>query len=247
MKAQEQRLDALANNLANVNTPGYHRDVPGTRSFHWMLSEATAPAQPVPTPATAGTATATAATPLLPMEQLPVPMVQTDRAEGQVSKTGRDLDLALSGDAFFVVAGKSGFRFTQAGNFTVSPDGYLATTSGELVQGDAGPIQMKGTQFQVSEDGVVAVDGKRVDKLRLVALAPGSATKVGSAQFASTTPQAAPASAKVKQGFLQLSNVNAIQEMATLMTATRAYETGQKLLQVQDQTLDRAVNEVGRV
>lgn len=236
MIAQEYRVDALANNLANANTPGFQRDAPATRSFHWLLSNAAAPAPPQ----------GTNLSPPAPTSQVPTPFVGLDTRPGPISHTGRPLDLALDGDAYFAVSAPGGTRYTRAGSFTVDRDGILVTPQGDPVLGQSGTIQVKGSRLEVSSEGVVSVDGKAVDRLRVVTLPAGQASRIGATQLLSAAAQPAGPGVKVVQGALQMSNVSAVQEMAALMVATRAYETGQRLLQAQDQTLERAVNDVGR-
>lgn len=236
MMAQERRVESAANNLANANTLGYHRDVPAVRSFHLHLLHSNP---------TAGGPVRVTEAPAVP-DQLPSGWMSLDLRPGSVRQTGRALDLAIDGDAFFTVAGSTGPRHTRAGNFQVSHDGTLVTPSGEPVLGQSGPIVIRGTRVEVSQEGMVTVDGRPVDRLRLVRLAAPGTAKVGATQLSSASPQPPGPGVRVLQGALTASNVSPIHEMTALIAATRAYETGQKLLQTQDQTLERAVNDVGR-
>ena len=111
------------------------------------------------------------------------------------------------------------------------------------------PIQISGTSFEVGSDGRVTVEGQVVDRLRVVDFAdPGRLENAGGSLF--TAPADAPegeTEARVRQGYLEGSNVNAVEQMVAMITGLRAFEANQRALAAQDETLKQAVTEVGRV
>lgn len=225
MIAQMASEDITANNLANVNTTGYKREVP---SFQAILSGQNGAASTSEIQIKNG----------------------KDWTAGSLTETGNPLDLALETDGFFCVQTANGVRYTRCGSFTLNSQGQLATQSGDLVLGNSGPIKLSSNNnVQITSDGNISQSGAQVDQLRIVTVAnPQQAQKDGSNLWKSSGTQPAPASKiQIRQGYLENSNVNTISEMVTMISALRSYEAGQKVIQAQDETLDKAVNDVGKV
>lgn len=224
MIAQMAGQDITANNLANANTAGYKRDVP---SFESLLSSAV------------GAAPATHVT----------PRGGTDFAQGVLKDTGDKLHLALEGEGFFAVQTPAGPAYTRNGSLSVSADGYLATQSGNKVLGASGPIRIGRGDVSVDPQGLVSQNGAVVDTLQVVRFAnQGALSKVGGGMWSAGGAVPAPATGTtVRQGYLESSNVNSVSEMVSMITAFRTFEASQKAIQAQDSTLDKCVNEVGRV
>lgn len=224
MMAQAAAQDITANNLANADTAGYKRDVAGFRA---ALADAIgAPGAGDPVAA----------------------QTVSDFRQGTIRQTGDRFHLALDGDGFFTVQTPNGPAYTRDGAFTRAADGYLVTRGGNRVLGTNGPIRLNEGDWAVSATGEVTQGGRGVGTLRLARFAGEAAlSKAGNNLWRSAAaPQNAP-DARVRQGCLEGSNVNTISEMVTMITGFRVYEAGQKAIQAQDQTLDRLVNEVGRV
>ncbi|NPV53846.1 MAG: flagellar basal-body rod protein FlgF [Firmicutes bacterium] len=280
MVARSHWQDIIANNLANVTTPGFKGDLPVFESFPEMLLNRIMPdrgsmldAVRKSTPiGRAGVGTVIAET-------------ATNFAEGPVVETGNKLDLALVGNGFFAVATPAGERYTRNGSFCLNEQGEIATLDGYRVLGEDGrPIQVAGAihvvgsagtvasrganpggslggnpggrppgpsgELTVREDGTVLVGATVVGRLRLVDFANRAAlVKEGDNLFAAG-PGAGPfppPQAAIRQGFLEMPNVTPVKELVSMITCLRAYETNQKAIAFIDETLDRAVNEVGRV
>jgi flagellar basal-body rod protein FlgF len=238
MLAQTITQDVLAANLANVSTPGYRKDAPAVRGFRQVLDdEAAAIAAEFPTelewqrPLFLGVA------------------AQTDFSAGPLEQTGNACHLALEGDGFFAVETPTSTAYTRSGAFTLSADGALVTAQGDRVLGEGGPIEIHGASFEVASDGRVTVDGQVVDRLKVVAFAdPGRLEKMGNSLFAAPgDAQPDAAGALVRQGYLEGSNVNAVEQMVAMITGLRAFEANQRAIAAQDETLKQAVTEVGRV
>ena len=173
-----------------------------------------------------------------------------DHTEGSLEATGRDLDVAIQGDGFFVVETPTGEAYTRNGNFTLSPDGTLVNADGFPVLSEGGPITLTDEKVTIGTDGVVTLGNALVSRLRLVAFEDaGELIKTSGTLFtapANVLP-IAPATMNVRQGYLEKSNVNIMREMVDMIDSYRMFETGQKMIQIQDDTLSKAVNELPRV
>ena len=119
-----------------------------------------------------------------------------------------------------------------------------------LVLGESGPIEIRGN-MNLSERGEVFVDGILVDRLQIVTFEqPYALRKAGNSLFFLNDPSQSEIEVehiRVKQGFLEESNVNPIEEMVAMMTLYRYFEADQKAIQTQDEILQQAVNEIGKV
>jgi len=232
---QEACHDTIATNLANVSTPGYRRAITSIESFPAALGRAAS--QPPSMPRVASTV------PHLSVRQT------TDFSAGVQQQTDNPCDLALDGRGFFVVQTPSGEAYTRSGSFTFDSQGYLAAPNGNRLLGASGPIKITGRNWGVQRNGDVVCDGAVVDRIRVVDVAPGRAlTRLGDNLLATTgEAPAAKEGVSIRQGYIEGSNVNAVSEMVNMITAMRAFEANQKIIQATDQTLDKAINEVGRV
>jgi len=231
---ESARTDIISGNLANVGVPGYRRDVPtvsGSTRFLDYLSEEGA----------AGTAEPT--TVLTTRTQL-------DLSPGLVRDTGNAYDVALEGPGYLCVKTASGEAYSRGGTLHLNASNTLVTSSGDPLLGSNGPIAVNGSDLTIDEHGQVVVDGVTVDKLKLVDVTGTTLHRVGSGllQADSTTAKVTPSqNTLVRQYKLEAGNVNTVEEMVNLISALRAFEAGQRALQANDQTLDKAINEVGQV
>lgn len=176
----------------------------------------------------------------------------TDFTQGDPMETGGKYDIALTGPGFFKVAGEDGNNYyTRDGSFIVDRQGRLTTLKGEVVQGINGAINVAGQDIYIDVDGRVTVDGIMVGTLNIVDLENGQfLRKVGDNLYRMAEGEQAqeiPYQGEVLQGYLESSNVNAINEMVEMITLLRDYEAGQKAIRVQDEMLEKSSNEIGRV
>jgi flagellar basal-body rod protein FlgF len=231
MLPQLKRQEVISNNLANAATAGYKRD----RLFVQELDQAQARTAP------------NEADWHMPQQI----GVRVDFSAGPMERTGNPYDIAIAGDGFFVVESQGAERYSRNGHFQVNEEGVLGTADGNSVMGQGGEIRLPAGNVAIASDGTVAVDGRTIDKLRIVRFAdPNVLVRSGSSMFAIGTAGAAPedmASPSVRQGFLEQSNVNTIEEMVSMITTFRFYEADQRAVQMQDQVQGRVVNELGRV
>ncbi|MFN7927445.1 MAG: flagellar basal-body rod protein FlgF [Blastocatellia bacterium] len=269
MRARQQTLDTIANNIANASTSGFKAD----RLFHHSIEVAEAELLRVKPIAgavggiglngTNGT-DGTNGVSLLPSASTDADAIHrvfgilsggvTDYATGSLRETGRPLDVALDGQGFLVVQTPRGERYTRAGAFTLNADGQLVTQQGDLVVGESGPIAIprgKNT-IGIGTDGSVSADGQTIGKLRVVRFNDTRAalTKEGDSLFALTDkeqPQNA-FGTRVVQGALEMSNVNVVSEMAQMMHNSREFDSLQRSVTLMMSDVGRKVaNELGRL
>jgi len=235
--AESTRADVIAGNLAGLSVPAFRREIPTVRALDRAMDYL----------AGQGAAGFAGPSALLSLA------TTVDLQPGSMRATGGRLDLALDGPGYFCVQTPAGEAYTRAGAFRVDPSRRLATTTGEPVLGTAGAIRIAGNSVEITERGDVAVDGRVVDRLRLVDFPPGAQVeKLGSGLLglkpSSTVRQVVVATgARVRQGYLEEPNVNAVTELAAMIASLRSFEASQRALQATDETLDKAINEIGRV
>jgi flagellar basal-body rod protein FlgF len=177
--------------------------------------------------------------------------VVTDFTQGELIETGGTYDLALNQSGFFKVMDEDGNTYyTRDGSFVVA-ENQLVTANGEIVQGLNGPIYINGNTVSILENGQVLVDGNIAGTLDVVDLENREfLRKIGDNLYSmaeGVEPEEVPYEGKVLQGYLEGSNVNAIDEMVEMISLLREFETSQKLIRMQDEMLEKAVNEIGRI
>ncbi len=243
MNAQQHRLDAISNNLANVDTAGYKRDVTVSKSFSELLIRR-CDADGVYT-TTFGSADAA---PVVGKLGLGVEANEnyTDFQQGSFRLTDANTDLALSGEGFFAVMTPYGERYTRNGNFFVGKEGILETKDGYPVLGENGLIHVSDDQFKVNENGMIynLADNSVIDRFRTVRFDNERyLQKMGSSLYASNdiSGEAYIAEGDERptflQGYMETSNVNVVNEMVQMIEVNRAYEANQKTIQSQDTML----------
>lgn len=233
MSALAQKQDQIANNLANVNTTGYKQGNLFIKSYEkYVNNEKLEP---------------------FANREIKADEVYIDYREGRMKKTGNDLDFFIKGSGFFTVMTAGGVRYTRNGNFSLNPDGFLITSDGSKVMSKNGFIRFHrdGGKIRVNHDGEVMQGEEVTGRLKIVDFKkPYRLLRDGNSYFRPQLPDNPIVQSPgfiIKQGFLEGSNVNAIQNMVEMISAFRNYEADQKALQAQDQTLDKAVNSVGRL
>ncbi|MFP4212011.1 MAG: flagellar basal-body rod protein FlgF [Alkalispirochaeta sp.] len=277
MVAQQHRLDAISNNLANANTVGYKRDVSVHKAFPELLLRRMGDDGVIQVPY--------AGDPLGSVDKAPVTgrlgtgveqnEVFTIFEQGAVRQTESPFDVALEGEGFFVVDTPYGERYTRNGSFTIGPESLLVTQQGYPVLGaDGNPIEVKLNNFVIDEDGRIFSNQRFMDdpdrlvqmlenewdetveigRLRVVGMDESRYLRKEGANLWNTTRESGDAvdlfegeRPAVLQGFLEEANVNPVVEMTQMIEVNRAYEANQKVVQSQDQSTARLLNEVLRV
>jgi flagellar basal-body rod protein FlgF len=237
----ERQMDVVANNVANVNTNGYKAD---KSLFNEFL-------------------TSGAHQDDFKVADRRVSYV-TDRAtwrdftQGAAEPTKNPLDVAIDGKGFLVVQTPGGERYTRDGNLQINAQGQLVTAAGHPVLGTGGPIVFQPTDKEVTintDGGVSVLEGvSRIDsirgKLRLVSFAQAQKlVKEGANLYAGGEGNAAQpdTTSKVRQGFIEKSNVNSVAEMSKMIEVTRAYTQISAMLQQQGDLRKSALEKLADV
>jgi flagellar basal-body rod protein FlgF len=259
MLSQQRRVEMLTNNIANANTPGYKADQASLRAFPEMLMHRLEEIT-VPTKEQRSFHDRIAIGRLntgVYMQEL-----RPNFAQGDLRETGNRTDVALVDQTlptdpyalFFTVQNANGdVRYTRNGHFTLDADGFLTTDEGFYVLDENGNrIQLESDDFNVLIDGTIMQNGEVRARLGVAFAADKHAlVKEGNGLFRSQNgelPQANGQSAyQIRQGFLERSNVDLSRSMTEMMSAYRAFEANQKILQAYDKSMDKAVNEIGRL
>jgi flagellar basal-body rod protein FlgF len=214
LRAMTHRQEAIAGNLANVNTPGFRRQA----SFLHMFD------------------TALDGTLVSDRVQFPDLTTGIDLTPGEARHTGNPLDLAIGGDGFFGIQTEDGTRFTRGGRFTRNAAGELATHAGDPVLGEGGPITLRGTgPVVVSEDGTVSVGDRPVGRIKLVDFEQPQNLIRGDGGLIEAPPEAVERTVddpKISQGAIEGSNVDVTMEMVQLIEAQRSFERKSRALQM---------------
>ena len=214
-KAAMQRQDVLANNLANVSTVGFRAELAAFRAVPVQGSGAS--------------------TRVYALEST----VGANHAPGAVQATGRNLDVAMKGNAWLAVQGLDGTEaYTRAGALDVNSEGLLVTKGGLTVLGDGGPITVPAnSEVSIAGDGTVSAktaNGRStsVGRLKLVTPeSPAVLTRGPDGLFRAESELSADTTARVQDGALEGSNVSAVETMVAMIAAGRQFEQQMKLLQ----------------
>lgn len=240
LNLRELEQDLWANNLANIDTPGFKKDllVQETSGFEKELFRFANGERAYLGKLAFGTSSVVA--------QI------IDFSQGTIETTGNPLDLALDGKGFFVVMTPQGEAYTRAGNFTLSAEGKLVTWEGYPVMGEQGEIVVDNSgDLEINENGEVRVDGNLVNRLQVVDFEDYSVlAKKGQNLFTVEDASIVPRSAqnfKVVQGALERANLNPVEAMVRMIEVLREYESIQKTIQSHDEALQKATNEIARL
>jgi len=248
MTAQQTNIDVIAHNLANVNTVGFKA---GRVDFQDLVYQTVREAGAA---ATEGT-------------QLPTGVqiglgaryaaIQRIFSPGELRQTGNSLDLAIQGDGFFQIQLPDGrTTYTRDGTFKLDGQGRLVNSDGHPLQPEIA-VPPDATHITVGSDGTVSVtiagqtEPQQLGQITLAKfLNPAGLSSLGGNLLAPTAasgePVVAPASTEgigaIGQGLVEMSNVNIIEEMVSMIVAQRAYEVNSKSIQVADEMLAMANN-----
>jgi flagellar basal-body rod protein FlgG len=245
MEAQQLNLNTIANNLANVNTPGFKRSKIEFQDLLYQKPRTSGTdsggGNLVPTGIEVGNGSRVAATAKV-------------FSQGQLTSTGEKLDLAIQGDGFFEVQRPDGtLGYTRDGTFKLNAQGQVVTSDGLPVLSGFQQVPAGGS-VSVSEDGQVTVSsasGTQTFRLTLTRFANAAGLRsLGGNLYEETPASGTPETGKpgeqgfgrTIQGYLEASNVNIVEEMVNLIIAQRAYEISSKSVQTSDEMLQNVAN-----
>ncbi|BEP30231.1 flagellar basal body rod C-terminal domain-containing protein [Helicovermis profundi] len=175
----------------------------------------------------------------------------TDFNQGELKTTERKLDIALSGRGFMEVKNGDTNYYVRDGRFLLNEAHELVTNSGFKVQGTKGDIKLDSENVEINEFGEIISNGKIIDKIKTTNFSEYSdLLRVGSTVY-ETKKNMLGKKTEFKgtliQGMLEQSNSNAVTESIELLSLYRKYESGQKLMKAYDDTLNKAVNDLGKI
>lgn len=252
--AQSQKLDTIANNLANVNTTAFKKDRQVFNEYVTAYEKQDTVIQVPRVPASVES--------FYDMQGGDKAYVNTvgtytNFQQGDLKSTDSLLDMAIEGRGFFEVLTPTGVRFTRNGAMQIDPNGRIVNKEGHpfLKAGNQDPTQrvfnVTGRNLTISQSGELYEGGNALGKFSVVDFGnPDDLQKIGNSNYqlksnATSQPQTA-LDARVQQGFIEGSNVNVIEEMTDMITANRVFEATQKAIQAHDQLDDKLINTVGR-
>ncbi|NBD26744.1 flagellar hook-basal body protein [Paenibacillus glycinis] len=277
MISQQNRHDTITNNIANMNTPGYKQKYAVTHSFPDMLLRLTGSDDVDNGKSLGKLSTGVFAEESLQINlqgdlmqtnqfsdfaissDIGVPGVNFDSSGKSVTADG---ELIFQPQAFFTVQNKDGeTRYTRDGQFKLDEQGFLTLPDGSRVlAADGNPFQLPAGM--TINDLAITADNRLVNPLTGASAGqllisrvenPNQLIREGDGKFkladGETGVRAVNATdrVEVRQGYIERSNVDAAQSMVDLMSAARAYEANQKIIQFYDKSMDKAVNEIGRI
>ena len=255
MVNEMNQLDVMTNNLANADTNGYKKEGATSQTYDEHLEVKIRDLSDNGLPVPLGHVT----------PGVMIGETYTDYSQGSFRVTDSQYDVALDGDGFFAVSftskdGETSVKYTRDGAFTVNTDGYLVTKDGDYVLNQAGAqngdpgannfIRLDPNQeFKIDEKGFIWQNDQVVAQLGTVDFEDYNYLEKYGENLYQTVDGAVStaANARVRQGYIEASNVNVVSEMVNMITISRAYESNQKVIQTVDGMLDKAVNNVGRV
>jgi flagellar basal-body rod protein FlgF len=207
--AAYRSMDVIANNIANISTPGYKRESVKFEELVQQVkpSDTEKGSQSISFVRDAG--------------------VLRDISAGRLEQTSAPLDLALNGPGYFAVQTAAGERYTRNGHFTLNADGTIVTESGDPLLGDGGAITIAPDDGDISfgADGTISGKLGQIGKLRLVDFAnPRDLQKQGDSLYATSQTPNTTTNAVVSQGMLESSNVQPVLEIARMIEVMRSYE-----------------------
>jgi len=246
MAAQQINIDVVSNNLANVNTAGFKRSRADFQDLMYQTIRVAG--------ATTGAGTQVPTGMQIGMGSKPVG-VQKIFTQGDYNQTGNELDLAIEGKGFFKVVSGAEELYTRAGSFKIDSEGYICTAAGERLQPEVS-IPPEAISTSIDSGGRLVAFGPDNTELVTAELLLYSFSNsaglfsTGRNLFRPTAASGEPIEGTpgsegfgtISQGYLEMSNVNVVEEMVSMIVAQRAYEVNSKAIQTADNMLQMANN-----
>ncbi|GAA4215298.1 flagellar basal-body rod protein FlgG [Sphingomonas endophytica] len=248
LDAQDTRMRVISNNLANVSTTGFKRDRAAFETLSYQV---------VTAPGAQSTGETQYATGLNLGTGVRVQGTSRTETQGSMSQTGNSLDLALDGNGYFQVQMPGGqLGYTRAGNFSRSPEGLLITSQGYQVMPGI-TVPTNATQITIGTDGTVTAtipgqtEGQNLGQIQVASFPNSAGLESNGDNFLLETASSGAANmgvpgedgrGRVRQGTLEASNVNVVEELVDMIETQRAYEVNSKMISATDDML-KTVNQ----
>ncbi len=222
----QQQMVVIANNIANSNTVGFRAE---SVEFHTLVSRSGG-------------------------ERVNYPSVSTlhpSGEKGSLQNTGNPLDIAMTGNGWFAISTPSGTAYTRDGRMQINAFGELQTIEGHaLLDASGAPLLIPTSSGppKIHNDGRVEVNGSLVGNIGVFEVSDENMqSRFGNSSFFSNTPGipvGIGSNTKIQQGFLEGSNVNAMREMANLITVSRSFESAAAMVEGADRVIIKAINDL---
>ncbi len=226
--ADYQSMDAIANNLANVSTPGFKRETPQFQAYleQFAPGEGQTGQQSVNFVSQMGSF--------------------RDLSEGPLELTGAPFDVALNGQGYFTIQTANGPLYTRNGHFTLDASGRIVNDNGDPVQGTGGDIavSVNDGDIHIASDGTVSGKNGQIGQLNLVDFPDDRAlVKEGDSLYSTTQTPQSPTNTAVQQGAIETANVRPVIEISQMIEVMRSYQATLNMAQsqsdLQRQTIDK--------
>ena len=229
-----QRLQTISNNVANIATPGFKREVSTGSDFAHILASYSQ--QGVNATAIDSAAVAKNTQNI------------RDLSSGSLKQTNDKFDIALDKSTFIEISTPNGTAYSKGGRFKLDANGRLVTSEGYFVSSGSGDIRLSTTDFVVDTSGKIYEGENLIGQLAIISFENPEDLKYQGNGIYLSTDQAQPVTnrhTKVLQGFIEQSNVQQADEMVKMIEVTRHFEAGQKVIKTYDAMLDSAINTLG--
>ena len=236
MNVDQKRMEILSNNLANINSTGFKKRSIVFVNYEDMLLTAFHRNLQIGS-----------------IEKgLIVEGISVDLSSGALKYTQNPLDLAINDNNFFSVQDNSGNELlTKNGSLGLDSENFLINSDGYRVMGLKGAIKIGNPEkLVIDSSGYVITDGQVIDSLKIASVASEQDLFINNSSYYTLKEGAQAAEGQdimIKQGFLETSNINGVSEMADMIAVMSSYEINQKIIKIQDETLNKAVNNVGKM
>jgi flagellar basal-body rod protein FlgG len=229
MQYLQEKMDVVANNVANSTTNGFKRS--GLFQDQLMGAEQANNRNKI-------------------QQALPEGEIKTyvEFTQGGSIATNNKLDFSIGGDGFFSIQTPNGTAYTRDGQFTVNQEGVLVTASGYPVLGKAGQINVQGEKISVSEEGIISIDGTEVNKFDMKSfdIKQGEQREDNLWITKNQDVEVKDANPQIRQGYLETSNVSIVKEMVDMIAIQRWYQANERSIRTNDDALNKAVNQIAR-
>lgn len=222
MLQDQLRLQSINQNVSNMKTPGYKRQLIDSAGFDEQLHAR--------------------------MESVSQAMtLSTQHVQGSLVQSRLPQELALAGEGYFEVQTEHGIAYTRRGDFHVNEHGELATATGARLLGKAGVLRVNDNAFTIDARGNLLIDHHVVDQVNIVQFSnPQTLTYQGQGLYESRhAPMPATPATHVLQGYLEQSNVKSMDEMMEMVKTSRHFEASQRVMRAADGLLSTAIKQLG--
>lgn len=222
MDLDQLKLQSLSQNISNMNTPGFKKQLIDYAGFDSHLQTNINQA----------------------IQYLNHNQIAT---QGAFNQTHNPHDVALSGEGYFEVQGVQGIYYTRRGDFQINNQGELTTATGEPVLGKGGVIKVDDQNFTIDAQGALFINHRQIDQLNVVQFEQAHQLHyAGNGLYQSDeSPTPVSANTRVLQGFIEQSNVKSIDEMMDMIKTSRHFEANQRVMRTADSLLATAINQLG--